>query len=180
MKQTIILWDNDGTITGSQNPDDKTSNAKIILPGVKETMKTAKFNFIISGFKSAESETKSFDPKEIISRFSKLMNELPISAAVFSPAIGGVACYVVINKQNQIIVEEAHKNPRYKKYIGKFKKPNIGMLAVIKDVAQEEFGQIIDGKNTVMIGDTWHDEAAAKTFGIPFISAKIVHSCRML
>lgn len=34
-KAKIILWDNDGTITASKNPNDRTSRAKIILPGIQ-------------------------------------------------------------------------------------------------------------------------------------------------
>jgi hypothetical protein len=40
---------------------------------------------------------------------------------------------------------------------------------VMKDVALEEFWQTITAENSAMIGDTWHDEAAATSFGIPFI-----------
>ena len=106
------------------------------------------------------------------------MNKLPINAAAFSPAIGGVACYVVIKKDNKIIIKEAHEDPRYEKYIGDFKKPGIGMFVVIRDIALEEFGQIINADNSIMIGDTWHDEAAAKAFGIPFLGANIIHTKR--
>ena len=51
MDTPIILWDHDGTITSSKNPNDKKSS-RTILPGVKKTMDKAAFNFIISGFRS--------------------------------------------------------------------------------------------------------------------------------
>ncbi len=90
--------------------------------------------------------------------------------------LGGVACYVVIKRfDNSIHIKKAHEDPRYREFIGQFKKPGIGMFVVIKDIAQEEFGQIIHKNNSAMIGDTWHDETAAKDFGIPFIDAKILH-----
>lgn len=176
MKHKILIWDNDGTVTGSKDPNDNATNAKIILPNVKETMHTADFNFIISGFKSSESEAQNFNPEKIIAIFIDLMNKLPINAAVFSPSIGGTTCYVVIKQlDNSILIKKAHKEPRYQEFIGQFKKPGIGMLVVIKDIAQEEFGQTIDQRTSAMIGDTWHDEAAAKGFGIHFIKAKTIH-----
>ena len=141
MKHKILIWDNDGTVTGSKNPNDTRNSAKVIFPNVKETMQNSDFNFIISGYKSPESELQNFDANKIITRFSKLMNQLPINAAAFSPAIGGVECYVLIKKNNKIIIKEAHKDSRYMKYIGKFKKPDIGMFMVIKDIALEEFNE---------------------------------------
>jgi hypothetical protein len=41
--------------------NDSTPKAKIILPNIKDNMKVAKLNFIISGHKSAESEAQDFD-----------------------------------------------------------------------------------------------------------------------
>lgn len=175
MKHKILLWDNNGTIMGAKNPDDDTCSAKVIMPGVKEAMQNAEFNFIISGFKSPESEAQNFDPEKVAARFTDLMAQLPIDAVAFSPMIGGVACYALIKKDNNIIAYKAHEDPRYKKYIGEFKKPGIGMFVVMKDIALEEFGQIINDSNSVMIGDTWHDEVAAKAFGIEFIDAQIIH-----
>lgn len=81
----------------------------------------------------------------------------------------------ITKKDNNIIIRKAHEEPRYQKYIGEFKKPDIGMFVVIKDLALEEFGQTISDSNSVMIGDTWHDEAAAKAFGIKFMDAKIIY-----
>lgn len=176
MKYKILIWDNDGTVTGSKNPNNTTANTKIILPNVKETMYTADFNFIISGFKSPESEMQNFNPQKIITSFINLMEKLPINATAFSPSIGGVACYVVIKRSdNSIYIKKAHEDQCYQEFIGQFKKPGIGMFIVIRDIAQEEFGQTIDQYNSVMIGDTWHDEDAAKNFGIPFIDAKTIH-----
>lgn len=175
MKEKLLLWDNDGTIMGSLNPNDKTVTAKVILPGVKEVMEIAKFNCIISGFKSPESEMQDFDPAGIIAKFTDLMHKLPISIAAFSPMVGGVACYVVINKRGVISVQKAHEMARYKEYVGKFKKPDIGMFCVMKDIVQEEFAHVIDKESAIMIGDTWHDEAAAQSFGVPFVDAKYIH-----
>lgn len=175
MKNKILLWDNDGTILDSNDPNDKSIKSKVILPGVEEIMHQAKFNFVISGFKSLESESQNFDPEENITRFTDLMNKLPISAVAFSPSIGGIHCFVVIKRANQIIVKKSHEDERYKQFIGKFKKPDIGMFVVIVDIALEEFGQVIDESSAIMIGDTWHDEKAAKNFDIPFIDAKIIH-----
>lgn len=179
MKYKILIWDNDGTITGSKNPNDPTASAKIILPNVKQTMLTADFNFVVSGFKSAESEAQNFDPEKVLANFIDLMENLPINAAAFSPYIRGVACYVAVRRfDGSIFVKKTHEDLRYQKFIGQFKKPGIGMFIVIQDIAREEFGQIIDVKNCVMIGDTWHDEIAAKDFGISFIDAKTIHQPR--
>jgi len=176
MQHKILIWDNDGTITGSVNPNDGRTQAKIILPGVAESMKRSDFNFIISGFKSPESEAQNFDPTKVAARFIALMEKLPIQAAAFSPTMGGIACYVVIKKSdNQIVIQKAHEDPRYKAYVGDFKKPGIGMFVVMRDVALEKFGQTINAESSAMIGDTWHDEAAATSFGIPFIEAREIH-----
>lgn len=181
MKYKVLLWDNDGTVTGSANPNDSSSSAKTILPGVEDIMRSSDFNFIISGFKSPESEAQNFDPEKVITKFLDLMNQLPINAVAFSPSIGGVACYVVIKKlDNKIVIKKAHEDPRYLEYIGKFKKPDIGMFIVMRDIAKEEFAQVIDKNSSVMIGDTWHDEAAAKKFGINFVDVSIIHkSCNV-
>lgn len=168
----IILWDNDGTISASKSPNDPT---KIILPNIEKTMHSADYNFIISGFASPESEAQNFDPEKTVARFIELMGKLPICATAFSPTIGGVACYVIIKKSDSLIIKKAHNDPRYQKYIGSFKKPGIGMFVVMKDIAQEEFGKTIDGTTSLMIGDTWHDETAATTFGIPFLHASSIH-----
>lgn len=176
MKYKILIWDNDDTVTSSENPNDNSINAKVILPNVEKIMCTADFNFIISGFKSPESEMQNFDPEQVTATFVNLMEKLPINAAAFSPSIGGVACYVVIKRfDNSIYIKKAHEDPRYQEFIGQFKKPGIGMFVVIKDIAQEEFGQIMNKNNSIMIGDTWHDEVAANDFGLSFIDAKIVH-----
>ena len=176
MKYKILIWDNDGTVTGSKDPNDRT---KIILPNVENVMRRAEYNFIISGYKSPESEAQNFDPEKVIERFKELMTKLPINAAAFSPAIGGVECYVVLKKGDNISIIKAHEDPRYKEYIGEFKKPGIGMFAVMKDVAAEEFGQVIDAQSSVMIGDTWHDETAATAFGIAFMDASVVHDSEL-
>ena len=60
--------------------------------------------------------------------------------------------------------------------IGKFKKPDIGMFIVMKDIIIEKFGKKFHKSNTVMIGDTWHDEKAAKNFDIDFIKAQDIHA----
>ncbi|MBY0281420.1 MAG: hypothetical protein K2W94_04600 [Alphaproteobacteria bacterium] len=177
MKHKILIWDNDGTVTGSINPNDASDNAKVILPGVRDAMEKADFNFIISGFKFPESEAQNFDPEKVADKFIALMKNLPIQAAAFSPTIGSIACYVVIKRlDNSIVIKKAHEDPRYQNYIGKFKKPGIGMFVVMKDVVFEEYGQIINQETSVMIGDTWHDEEAAKSFGVSFIEASVVHN----
>lgn len=176
ISQKILIWDNDGTVTGAKNPNDKGDYAKVILPNVKEAMRKADYNFIISGFKSPESEAQNFDPEKVRDKFSKLMDKLPINAVAFSPNVGGITCYVLIKKfDGSLTFKEAHKEARYEQYIGEFKKPGIGMFAVMQDVAWEEFGQIIEASNTLMIGDTWHDEKAAQDFGIPFLVAESIH-----
>lgn len=172
----IVIWDNDGTIVGSKDPNDKTSKAKVILSGIRETMRITKFNCVISGFKSPESEAQDFDPNIIIEKFTKLMEELPIKVVAFSPKIGGVACYVIIKNGDGLKVIEAHNNPKYKSFIGQFKKPGTGMFYVMRDVVLEHFNIEMKNKNTVMIGDTWHDKVAAETFGIQFLNAELVHS----
>jgi len=166
----ILIWDNDGTVTGSTTPNDPT---KVILPNVAATMKNADFNFIISGFKSPESEMQNFDSEKIAARFAELMIKLPINAAAFSPAIGGVECHVIVKTDEGMHHIKAHEDSRYEDFIGKFKKPEIGMFVVMQDIAQEFFGADIMG--ATMIGDTWHDKDAAEEFGIEFCWASKIH-----
>lgn len=109
MKDKILIWDNDGTILGSNNPNDQTLNAKVILLGVESAMHQAKFNFVNYGFKSSESESQNFDPEKNISRFVDVMNKLPISAVAFSPSIGGIHCYVVIKKEGVFIIDRQYR-----------------------------------------------------------------------
>jgi hypothetical protein len=175
LEHKMLLWDNDGTIMASKDPNDTTKTAKVTLPGVKNTMMNADYNFVISDCKTPESEIKNFDPQKVAEKFTKLMDNLPISAVVFAPSIGGTTCYAVIKKDGKIVIKKAHEEPRYKKYICQFKKPEIGMFMVIQDIAKEEFGQIISESNSIMIGDTWHDEKAAEDFGIPFVDAEQIH-----
>lgn len=176
--QEIIIWDNDGTISGSLNPNDTSANAKIILPNVQQTMeKTSAVHVICSGCKTPESELQNFDPEKVIKKFIALMEQLPIQIAVFSPAIGGTECYVVIKKRGaeKIVVRKAHEQENYKHLIGQFKKPGAGMLIVIKDILQEDFGITMHETNVVMIGDTWHDEVAAQACNMPFLPAHAIH-----
>ena len=49
MKCKILIWDNDGTVSGPKNPNNGSVNAKVILPNVEKAMSRADFNFIISG-----------------------------------------------------------------------------------------------------------------------------------
>jgi len=51
------------------------------------------------------------------------------------------------------------------------------MFVVLKDIVEEEFGQILNSTNTLVIGDTWDDEAAAKNCDITFKNGKIIHEC---
>lgn len=131
----IIFWDNDGTIIGSMNPN---SSEREILPGVREAMSKAEFNFIISGIKSPERQ--NFVSELIRKKFIKLMNELPINAVAFSPKIGGTACYYMTRNNNQL--QAAHEEEKYKE----------------------------------LIGDSFQDQAAAESFGIPFIHANSIHT----
>lgn len=126
MWEQIIIWDNDGTIQGSKDPNDPT---KIILPNVESTMKRpGVLNIICSGCKTPESEVQNFDPQKVASRLQSLMDKLPIQVATFSTAIGGVECYVVLKKKKGYEIRKAHEEPSYKHLIGQFKKPGIGMF----------------------------------------------------
>jgi histidinol phosphatase-like enzyme len=181
INKEIIIWDNDGTIMGSQNPHDTTDKAKVILPNVQQVMNASNaVHVICSGCKTPESELQNFDPGNVIKRFTALMEQLPIQVAVFSPAIGGTECYVVIKKigSEEITVQKAHEDTRYQHLIGQFKKPGIGMLEVIRDILDAEFGLTLHADNAVMVGDTWHDEHAASAIGIEFIDADDIHTMR--
>lgn len=182
LTKEVIIWDNDGTIMGSKDPHDTTSTAKVILPNVEHVMKqSGAVHIICSGCKTPESELQNFDSDLAIKKLTTLMTHLPIAAATFSPAIGGTQCYVILKiiKEDgdvSFIVRKAHEEARYQHLIGLFKKPGTGMLTVIQDIAQEELGITISTHNTVLIGDTWHDEHVAMAMHIPFLHATTVHT----
>lgn len=175
----ILIWDNDGTIMGSQDPNDPN---KVILPHVQATMSHPHtLNIICSGCKTPTSELQNFNPTQIVQRLTSLMTTLPITAATFSPTIGGVECFVLIKEEDgSFTVHKAHEEERYKQLVGSFKKPGTGMLLVIKDLLQEKFGLSINASTTRMIGDTWHDKEAATAVGIPFVDAKAIHEGKNL
>lgn len=172
----IIIWDNDGTIMGSKDPNDPSNKAKIILPNVEKIMRQKNtINIICSGTKTPESESQNYNLEKVIIKFKALMNELPIDISVFSPAIGGSECWVLIkNKNNDFSIIKIHENDQYKELIGTFKKPDVGMLVVIKDLLQER-NIICDDTNTIFIGDTWQDMKAAHDVKLPFLYAEHIH-----
>lgn len=52
----VIIWDNDRTILGSNNPNGSTPQAKVILPNVSKVMNIpGTINIICSGGKTPES-----------------------------------------------------------------------------------------------------------------------------
>lgn len=173
---TIIIWDKDGTITGSRNPNDK--NTYGILPNVEQVMNQKNIvNIVCSGTKTPESEQQNFNPEKVITQLKKLMIQLPINIATFSPAIGGTQCWIIIKReQNKFEIRKAHENPRYADLIGTFKKPESGMLVVISDLLRE-LGYA-ENTNKIFIGDTDADRFAAEKVGIPFIHADQVHQNR--
>lgn len=178
----LIVWDNDGTILGAVE-NGHARREKVIMPRIEEVMLGHKgLNIICSGCKTEFSETFNFDPVRVINKFKTLMWRLPIEMAVFSPKIGGVECYVVINNDALRMVEviEVHNDPRYKDWIGRFKKPDVGMFVVIRDLLEERLGARIIAQNALMIGDSWQDERAALDFGIPFLNATHVHANTVL
>ena len=130
-------------------------------------MRQAQFNCVISGFKSLESEIQDFDPEKIALRFKDLMKILHRGCC---PAIPSLK----IHKET-FISRNPTKMYGYQKFIGHFKKPNIGMFLVIKDIVQEMYGQSINTQTKLMLGDTVHDEQAAQNFGLSFLKAHFIH-----
>jgi len=172
LSNKILIWDNDGTIMGSRNPNDQT---KIILPNIEKVMNLSLLNCVVSGFKSLSSESKNFPPNLVINRFKLLMEKLPIKVCVFSPKIGGSECYVLLKIGDRIKIIEAHRDSRYKYFIKRFKKPDIGMLVVLRDIIEENFRYFISNHNAILIGDAWYDKEVAKRFSLPFLDAKLIH-----
>jgi hypothetical protein len=178
--KSVIIWDNDGTIMGTKDLNDR-SHERIILPNVQEIMNTVPaVHIICSGFKSAETEKKNYDTEGVIKRFSHLMHKLPINAAVFSPAIGGVECWELIkNESGEIEIRKAHDDARYTSYIGHFKKPDTGMFVVIKDIVKK-FGLAVKNSDFIMIGDTLQDQQFAENAGIDFVYAQEIHKLPLI
>lgn len=174
----VIIWDNDGTILGAAQDQTMPFQKKILMPRVEEVMMFHKgLNIICSGCKTEFSETVNFDPYRIINKLKTLMWYLPIQIAVFSPKIGGVECYALVYNQagGSLEVVELHSIARYAEWVGRFKKPDIGMFVVIRDLLYERYNLEFQHHRSVMIGDSWQDEKAALDFGLPFVEAKHVH-----
>jgi hypothetical protein len=178
MKYRVIIWDNDGTIVGSRNPCDRGDQPNRFLPNVERIMRVPNtLNILCSGCKTTESERQNFDPDMIINKFSKMMSILPLSFATFSPTAGGTQCYVIFKKAHTkgVEIHKAHEDPRYKEYIGLFKKPKLGMTVVIKDILKE-IGYTGAPIDIIFIGDTWHDQEAAYGAGFTFLYANMIHT----
>ncbi len=181
MQERVIIWDMNGTIVGAKDPNDTTNSAWNVLPGVSFLMNQANtINIVCSGGKRPEHESQDFDPEKVVAKFTALMEQLPITAAVFSPANGGTECWVLVKDSccGTVEVIKAHEDLRYEDYIGQFKKPDLGMFVVIRDML-EELEIAMSAENTVMIGDTWHDEVAAQGVGIGFLHANVIHNAAM-
>jgi len=172
LKGKIIFWDNDGTVSGSVDPND-ASGAKVILPGVVDAMQMADFNLIISGVKT-DNEI-DFDGDLLVEKFADMMQKMPIAAAAFSPRAHGAECWVVLFVDGALQTIKAHEDDRYKEYINSFKKPGIGMFVVLSDIVEEFFSRKVGPENSVMIGDLPQDMEGAVAFGIPFVPADFIH-----
>jgi histidinol phosphatase-like enzyme len=174
----FVIWDNDGTIKNTTSPDDKRATAQETLPNVKTTMENIQLaggmNIVCSGCKRPVNERKNFDPRMIIPKMEALMEELPITMAFFSPIIGGTECWGVIKKGSRFEARPFHQKSEYKKWVGRFKKPDEGMLVVINDILKKEFGAEPTGQ-IIMIGDMDADRLAAKAVNIPFVHADVIH-----
>lgn len=172
--QTVLVWDSDGTVVGPKNPHDQNDHTKIILPGIETAMHQAHFNCMISGTKTPTSQ--DYNPEVLIPGFKDIMEKLPVSAIAFSATKEGLDCYVLVKKPNTPLeIRKIHEDPRYQKYRGTFKKPDVGMFIVLRDIAQE-FGYPLNATTSLMIGDTKYDEEGAKNFGISFLYAQEIHT----
>lgn len=170
MYQKIIIWDLEGTIQGLVG----TPDAHRILPGVEHLMlQQNTVNVVCSGSITDEQHGNA---EQTVEKFRFLMEQLPIKVVLFSPAAGGTECWAVVKDSccGNIDIRKAHEELRYSEYVGRFKKPDIGMLAVLKDLLAElEIMQAED--MMLMIGDTWHDQKAADFLDLPFIPAAYIH-----
>lgn len=176
--QRVIIWDYDGTIV-AQNNNTHTAE-KPLLPNVETVMNDGEpLNIICSGIRSLQRNThtihknKSYNPHNDIEKFKKLLNTLPIKAVVFSYAVGGTECWILIKTETDFELRTAHKDNRYSHLIGYFQKPDTGMLQVIKDLLSE-WHIVID--EILFIGDTLQDQQAAESFAIPFQHAYTIHA----
>lgn len=177
-QEQILIWDYDGTIVEQQTH--KYVTEKLILPNVESLMRDKKnLNIVCSGIRTLRSLTpplppkKKFPPHKLIETFKNLMNKLPIKAVVFSPDMYGTECWILIKTDTGFEIRKAHKDARYSKFKGYFKKPDTGMLYVIKDLLKE---WNITTDSLLFIGDTVQDRQAALTFGIPFKFAANIHT----
>ncbi len=183
-EQQVLIWDYDGTIV-AEHIDPITGN-KPILPNVASLMQRENtINIICSGIRALRPTThhKTLPPQTItyptadIEKFIQLMHKLPIKAVVFSYALGGAECWVLIKTDTDIEVRTAHEDDRYLHLVGLFKKPDTGMLHVIKDLLSE---WNIKTDDLLFIGDTQQDQQAAETYGIPFQHAFTIHAGELI
>lgn len=179
MQQQVIIWDNHGTIMGITDPNSgvKRDHTANILPNVEQVMcRPHTLNIICSGTEVPH-DTRNFDPKKCMEQLTYLMNRLPISMSVFSPAAGGTECWVVIKRGTEKFeVIKAHENAIYAHLIGAFKKPNAGMLEVIKDYVQLEYALDLHNAKPLFVGDSPYDKQAAHAYNIPFVDALDIHT----
>lgn len=169
-EQRIVIWDYDGTIAEKQN----------LLPNVENVMlQKDTLNIICSGIRSLEpnaflsKKLKLYNPEPALKKFKQLMTQLPIKAVVFSYALGGTECWVLIKTDTDIEVRKAHEDTRYLHLKGYFQKPDTGMFQVIKDIMHELHSKTDD---LLFIGDTLQDQQAAQAFGIAFKHAHEIHT----
>lgn len=167
----VILWDNHGTITGFADPNN-LAHYSSIYPNVERVMrKEGTLNIICSG----TSKKRDYDPELIIAKFTKLMQELPITIALFCPDAAGKQCWVITKQHDgSFAIFQAHKDERYAHLVGTFKKPDSGMITVIQDIVAN-LGILPHEYTPLFIGDSWQDVRAAHNAKMPFVHAGNIH-----
>lgn len=167
----ILIWDT-VTAKNKSNYNFYLSENLFTHDNVK-AMKKAKLNFIVVGEKTPITNEQNFNPERLAITFINLIRNFPINGVVFSPDMKGLTCFAIIKRPDEVLdIRKLHEEISFKKYIGKFKKPDLGMLIALKALTKKEFKVDIDQNSAVIIINSWHDKAAAEEFNIPFIRFK--------
>jgi len=169
----LCLFDKDGTLveTKSGKPFPKLGDQRLI-PGVKERISalalTGSIIAVTSNQAGIEKGYKSLE--DAIAEFQELMQLLPeVSACYFCPNFSGSKCFYV-NKEGRVVaVHEQWK--KYSDLIGRFRKPNPGMLllAIEHELWTSMLGQRKPNKDVACYtGDRPEDERAAYLADVPY------------
>lgn len=184
----ILFADLDGTVresaTGATFINDPYDQR--LIPGVKEAI--ARYPYpewsiigitnqggVAAGFKTLENCITEQQRTMELSKANEL--EYPRIKCIYFCPDNGETCWRVIDdfgidEANQIdtSVVDRHFHPYLKQWVGKFRKPNHGMIEIA--IARLGFGVKLNRSECLFVGDRPEDQQAAANANIPFMWAE--------